>query len=389
MAGLYIHIPFCRSKCDYCDFFSMPLATACRQGGHAVYARYVDALLKEFELREWEVSEPIKTVYIGGGTPTALPGALLVSLIREIVDRVERKNCGYKIEELTIEGNPEDVSREALHALKDAGVNRVSIGIQSFDSTQLHDAGRKHSVEASLKALEILAEDGINFNADLIYGLPGQSLASWRQQLLRLLEFRPNHLSAYLLSFEPGTKLFARRENGTIVEADEQLAVEMYRNLCEEMARAGYEHYEISNFALPGCRSRHNSSYWNLTPYLGLGCSAHSFDGVVRRYNPSNLNQYLGKVERGEVAALEDEEVSIDRINDYIITSLRTSDGLSLDMVNKKWGADMRHTIFEKCMPFLQSGRLQEASAGSFKLIIPEEFWLTADNILRELLLDK
>lgn len=402
MAGLYIHIPFCRNKCDYCDFFSMPLTAAARQGGNTVYQRYVDALLVELKLRRNEISEPIRTIYIGGGTPSALPRNLLPELVKALLAEVDEHSL---VKEVTIEANPEDVTSESLKRWQDAGVNRISIGVQSFDSGELHDAGRRHPVEAGVRALELLHAERINFNADLMYGLPGQSLVSWSSQLRRLLSYSPNHVSAYLLSYEPGTKLFVRRAKGAVKEADEQLAVEMYTLLCEEMSRNGYRHYEISNFALPGYSSAHNSSYWNLTPYLGLGCSAHSFDGINRRFNPSNLIQYLHNIERGAVAAELDEETVTDRVNDYIITSLRTDRGLSVELVMQKWGGEVARNIIQNCAPFIEAGQLkfcqlaseanEEESAenlckhpSSGRIVIPEKYWLTADNILRNILLE-
>lgn len=402
MAGLYIHIPFCRSKCDYCDFFSMPLATACRQGGKDVYQRYVSALLSELKLRKDEINQPIQTVYIGGGTPSALPGDWLPKLVEAILQQIGEWDI---VEEVTVEANPEDISLANLRRWRNAGVNRISIGVQSFEYEQLSKAGRQHSVEAALQALEILAVEGINYNADLIYGLPGQSLESWLSQLRKLLTYSPNHLSAYLLSYEPGTRLFVRRERGAVEEADESLVVAMYDALCHEMVLNGYHHYEISNFSKPEFASRHNSAYWDLTPYLGLGCSAHSFDGVSRRYNPSSLGKYLAKIERGVVAAEVDDESLTDRINDYIITSLRTCRGLSLDLVVEKWGRAAAEAILQKSLPFLKVGQMLfnyqsvlsfidvdpkwvvDSSQCGF-LSIQESAWLTADCIFRELLLD-
>lgn len=365
----------------------MPLATACRQGGGAtVYRRYIDAIITELRLRLIELSKPVTTVYIGGGTPSALPGDLLAQLVSRVIEQLKMSGfSSSNLEEVTIEANPEDVTQTNLHRWQSAGVNRISIGVQSFDASQLKAAGREHAVSESEKALEILSREGINFNADLIYGLPGQTIASWRNQLSHLFEYHPNHISAYLLSYEPGTKLYVRRERGVVEETDETMAESMYQILCEEMAQHGYEHYEISNFALPEAYSRHNSSYWNLTPYLGLGCSAHSFDGSSRRFNPSNLLKYLEKIERGVVAAELDEETLEDSINDYIITSLRTKNGLSLPLVKNRWGEGFVNAIRTNGEKFISAGQLILSDSRS--LIIPEKYWLTADAILRELLI--
>lgn len=383
MAGIYVHIPFCRSKCDYCDFFSMPLATACRHG-RDIFERYVAAVVSELRIRASELTEPVKTVYIGGGTPTALPSDLLIRLIDSILS-ADIGSLEIRPREVTVEGNPEDITYENLQRLKEVGVNRISIGIQSFDPEELRKVGRHHQWYEGAKALDVLAKDGINYNADLIYGLPGQTLDSWSRQLNSLLDYNPPHVSAYLLSFEPATKLYVRRDKGEVTEADEKTAVDMYTVLCQEMNKHGYEHYEISNFAKPGCFSRHNSSYWKLTPYLGLGCSAHSFDGVDRRFNPSNLKEYIQNIERGEVAAIIDEEDSSDRINDYIITSLRTASGMDLALIERKWGSGVKKTILSQANGLIGDGRL--ILTGN-QLVIPEAEWLTADSVMREMLLD-
>lgn len=402
MAGLYIHIPFCRTKCAYCDFFSVPLSAAVSHicghsqiggaaGRTAALERYVGCVLEEFSLRRHELPERIETIYVGGGTPTALPGSMLENLIEGLRAQLDSTPI-----EVTVEANPEDISSDRIEALRGVGVNRISIGVQSFDSQQLRAAGRHHSAEASIQALHILSDSGINYSADLIYGLPTQNVDSWREQLERLLAFRPNHLSSYLLSYEPGTTLTRLRDLGKVEETDEEVATRMYEILCELTKNAGYEHYEISNFSLPGYHSRHNSSYWNLTPYLGLGCSAHSFDGSIRRYNPAELHQYVKSLEAHQSPAVVDEENLIDKINDYIITSLRTTDGLSLSLMEQRWGAtplrdefdnsvSLVATFLKKAEPFLADNRLISTQ---HHIAIPERHWLTADSILRDLLLD-
>lgn len=363
----------------------------CGSGQSSVYERYADALVSEFAMRCRELAEPIRTVYFGGGTPSALPADLLERLVAALLRSVEQWNgtCGrggvsLDIEEVTIEANPEDITAERIESLRRAGVNRISIGVQAFDTKQLHDAGRAHDSAASLDALRLLSESGINYSADLIYGLPGQTVRSWHDQLNRLLEFRPPHISCYLLSYEPGTRLYAQRERGRVAEADEATATEMYRILCEQAEHQGYTHYEISNFALPGWHSRHNSSYWNLTPYLGLGCSAHSFDGRTRRFNPSSLIGYLSSIEKGKVAAEVDDETLTDQINDYIITSMRTSAGLSLPLVKTRWGSETLSRLLSNADPYLNNGRLQLQDS---RFVIPEHHWLMADAILRDLIL--
>lgn len=389
MAGLYIHIPFCRSKCAYCDFFSLPLdKSTCNT---VLTEEYCKALLKEFEMREEEIDAPFSTIYIGGGTPTAIPETTLLEFISALIHKVRSHNNAYGtvlIDEFTIEANPEDIARDKIEALESVGINRISIGIQSFDARQLEAISRKHDATSSLFALETLAESGINYSADLIYGLPGQSVKSWNQQLEELLEYRPPHFSAYLLSYEPGTKLYVRRELGKVMEADEVTIGSMYDALVNMAKQRGYNHYEISNFALPGKEARHNSSYWNLTPYVGLGCGAHSFDGNIRRANPTNLKEYLAAMfaDNAKIVADIEEETPINKINDYIITSLRTAAGLSWPLVESRWGAKACQLLENNMTRFRKNGQIITNTCGN--LTIAEKHWLTADAILREVILD-
>lgn len=391
MAGLYVHIPFCRSKCAYCDFYSLPLKALDRFGGRGAEL-YREAIIREFGLRHGEIKEQFTTIYIGGGTPTALPQEELKRLIDELRTAVAAHNramaSGEKpgeIREFTIEANPEDITPENIAALKDSGIDRISIGIQSFDNCQLGEIRRLHEAALSLQALRNLRDSGINYSADLIYGLPGQSAESWRQQLKTLLDFNPPHFSAYLLSYEPGTRLYARMMKGEVTEAPEELAETMYGILTSEAKLRGYNHYEISNFSLSGYEARHNSSYWNLTPYLGLGCSAHSFDGSCRSYNPSDLKSYLESLGKGETTAVIDEETEINCVNDYIITSLRTSRGLSLRTIEEKWGPEFSRQLQENVAPRVISG---DFISDGRCFYIAESRWLTSDAILRDIILD-
>lgn len=373
MAGLYLHIPFCRSKCAYCDFFSSP-----RTGELDPYAR---SLVDELRLRKGELGmEPVKTVYLGGGTPSMLPPATLASL----VEGVRREVSLDSVEEFTIEANPEDVTPAFLEVARSLGINRVSIGVQSFFDDELRAVNRKHSSGESLRALETLAASGFNFNADLIYGLPGQSLQRWEENLRMMIGFRPPHLSAYLLSYEPGTLLYARLMNGKVKEASEREAAEMYDALCAMTSAHGYRHYEISNLSLPGMESRHNSSYWDYTPYLGLGCAAHSFDGASRRYNPLDIKRYIDALSRGETVCVLEEETADNRFNDYVVTSLRTDRGLSPAFVEKGWGVERRRWLDRAAAPLVRGGMLDLSTDGN--LVVPEKRWLTSDAVMRELI---
>ncbi|MFG6396603.1 MAG: radical SAM family heme chaperone HemW [Muribaculaceae bacterium] len=375
MAGLYIHIPFCRSKCFYCDFFSKG------EGGET--DAYVDALLAEWRLRKVELDEEVKTIYLGGGTPSLMSDKQLHRLIAGIGSYVEIN----RLQEFTIEANPEDISIGKINTWRGLGINRISIGIQSFNARELSAIGRQHSAEASSLALEALQQSGINYSADLIYGLPGQSIEDWTENLNRLLSFRPPHFSAYLLSYEPGTRLYAMRENGKVSESDEATVCRMYDILCRSAERNGYGHYEISNFALPGMEGRHNSAYWNLTPYLGLGTSAHSFDGFLRRYNPLNIRQYVTETAEGKTVYEIDDETNLNRFNDYVITSLRTRDGFCEDFAETKFGRELTTRFLSNCRMLLPASQPALKRNVTGNIIIPETLWLRSDAIFREIIL--
>ena len=360
MAGIYVHIPFCHSKCIYCDFFSTPNLTDADL--------LIEALIKEYHRRAAELTDKVETLYLGGGTPSIIAPDRLARLCKALpLDDVR---------EFTIEANPEDVNQTSVRAWRDMGVNRVSMGIQSFDDTQLRAIGRRHSAEDARRAINCLLDGGIsNISCDLIYGLPDQTIQSWERSLTELLSYRLPHISAYCLSYEPGTALYAKMTAGKIEPADDSVLDRMYKVLCKAAASAGYEHYEISNFALPGMRSRHNSSYWNETPYLGLGPGAHSFDGVVRRYNTIDLKTY---VKTADITVI-DEETGDQLFNDKLITALRTSDGLDVSTLP----ADRADYIIKACSSFISNGSMTITDS---RLRINEDFWLRADAILRELI---
>lgn len=259
-SGLYIHIPFCHSKCSYCDFYSMPLR-------HEVENAYIDALLREWELRHRELEISPTTIYLGGGTPSILSDANLTRLLQGIgIDRLAA------LSEVTIEVNPEDVTPQRASLLRESGINRVSMGVQSLDDDLLKAIGRRHDSHTAVKAYETLRAAGFsNISLDLMYGLPSQSMTQWEETLHSMLgRLHPEHLSAYILSYEHGTRMTAMRDAGKLTPVDDDTILQMYSLLCDMSREAGYDHYEISNFALPGHKSRHNSAYWDMSPYIGL-----------------------------------------------------------------------------------------------------------------------
>lgn len=346
---------------------------------------YADALIHEAELRRAEIDEPFRTLYLGGGTPSLLQPATL----ERIMDGLTRVFGNPAWEECTLEANPEDITGESLRQYRELGINRISIGVQSFDPKMLAAIGRNHTSRQSLEALETLASAGINFNADLIYGLPGQTPSQAMDDLARMLAFRPPHLSAYLLSYEPGTRLYAKMQKGEVSETSESTAVEIYSRYCTTMNASGYTHYEISNYARPDMEARHNSSYWNYTPYLGLGASAHSFDGLTRRANPCNIKKYIAGIEQcyrmaaSPLPAKAETETDKNRLNDYIITSLRTSYGLDIDFVKRIFNPALTSELLDNIQ---KAGSLLYTKENRVR--IPESDWLTADAILRELIIE-
>lgn len=374
-SGLYIHIPLCHSKCYYCDFYSQPVGADKASVSH----RLANAIVRELRLREpqYGIPDSWNTLYIGGGTPSLLPHECLAYILHSIHNL-------DKTTEITVEANPEDVSQQWLDSIKSLGINRVSMGIQTFRDDELMAIGRRHDSLSAHKALQLIAMNFVNYSVDLIYGLPGQTIESWRYNVDTLMSLRVPHFSAYLLGIEPGTRLYARLKTGKIHEVAENLVEQMYAYLCETASSQGYNHYEISNFALPGFEAIHNSSYWDGTPYLGLGPSAHSFTGSVREVNPSSLKDYLSKIENGEAACFVEEETEVEKINDCIITSLRTSRGLdlnTLDSFDSKESDIVRREIDR----MLNTGTLITASDNRVR--IPEDKWLVSDDILRHLII--
>lgn len=369
MAGLYIHIPFCRSKCAYCDFYSVASRSLDA-------TRFVDSLIAELGARADQFSSPFDTVYIGGGTPSVLPAEEITRLLGAALS-VARPEA-----EVTVEVNPDDITPEYASTISSAGVNRVSMGVQSLIDSELKAISRRHDSLSALQAIDLLRAAGINnMSCDLIYGLPGQTLESFSQSIVLLLTKRPEHISAYLLSYEPGTRLTRDLEAGRISQATDTEAESYYSILCASLAAAGYEHYEISNFALPGRRSRHNSSYWDpANPYLGLGPSAHSYDGHNHRSaNVSSIRQYLDHPT--EATAMTETLTEAQRFDEQLMLGLRTADGIDTTRLEPT----LRNTMLRRANRWIRRGDLILAND---TLTIPESSWLITDTILADLFAD-
>lgn len=323
MAGIYVHIPFCKSRCIYCGFYSTTLFD--RQ------EEYVKSLIKEMDDRkDYLGSEPVKTIYIGGGTPSLLKPSSLERLCTTLQDR---RHLIYNIEEFTMECNPDDITDEYAGLIASLGINRVSMGAQTFSDERLAFLHRRHRAGDVGKAVETLRRNGIeNISIDLMFGFPDESISDWQSDINEALSLGVQHISAYSLMYEEGTPLFRLLNDGKIREINEETSLRMYEMLIESLANHGFEHYEISNFALPGYRSKHNSSYWKQTPYLGIGASAHSYDIVSRQWNVADVKDYIRLINASSHEYIEETEhlTDTERYNDLITTALRTCDGIDI-----------------------------------------------------------
>lgn len=355
MAGIYLHIPFCKQRCIYCDFYS----TTHPEKEKA----YVQAVCTELELRKASLTDPIHTLYIGGGTPSLLHPESIATLC----DCIRRNYPVMPDLEFTVEANPDDISAEWLEAMAAIGVNRISMGIQTFDNRLLKLLRRRHDREKALQAVRLCQEHGFrNISIDLIYGLPGQTLEDWKKDVDQAMTLKVQHLSAYALIYEENTALWMMRKQHKVEEADEELSLNMFEYLIDTLKNHGFEHYEISNFGLPGFHSRHNSSYWNETPYLGCGASAHSFINRERMYNVANIDQYICNMKRCLEEHLDYKEVCVcetldryEHYNDRIITGLRTAAGVDLEQLEKDFGRELKNYCLKMAAPHLKAKTLQ------------------------------
>ena len=377
MAGVYVHIPFCASRCSYCDFFS---TLRLDEVGHD----YVEALIAEARLRKAELNgKPVKTLYMGGGTPSQLPLPLLARLIDGLKAMLDLN----AVQEFTLEANPDDVTPEWSAAVRALGVNRVSMGVQSFQDAVLRLVGRRHTARQAIDAVASLRHAGIdNISIDLIYGLPGQTLETWAESVRQAVDLRPQHISAYGLTYEPGTRLWQQRECGEVVEASEDQYLDMYRILVGMLQVAGYEHYEISNFALPGYRSRHNSSYWNETPYLGLGAAAHSYDGTMRRSNPADLCGYIRRITSGQPACQVEDLAWWERYDERVMLGLRTADGVDAHRLRSDFGDKAWAHFVSEARRHIDAGNMICTDDGRY--ILTSEGIVLSDSVMRDLMWD-
>lgn len=374
MAGLYVHIPFCKSRCIYCEFYSTTR--------EAEKEAYVAALCREIAARKNEFSHTrVHTIYIGGGTPSLLSAEQL----NRIISKLHEEYDVTEDAEVTVEMNPEDVRRMKNEKVKSEKwrANRVSLGIQTFDEELLRLLHRRHTAQTAVRAVKELQDAGVdNISIDLIYGLPGQTMELWESDLDTAFSLGVQHLSAYALSYEEGTPLWRMRQQGAVKEAAEGLSVKMFERLCQRAKEAGFLHYEISNFAQPGRESRHNSSYWTGEPYLGFGPGAHSYDGRrTRRANHPDLSAYLqAEVTPATFETLTDEEL----FDEAVMCGLRTARGIDLNEVERRFGQQRSDYLLQMAHPHIRAGRLVVEEG---RLHLSESALMVSDDIMSDLML--
>lgn len=372
MAGIYVHIPFCKQACHYCDFhFSTD--TKFRTA-------LVEALRTELVMQKRYLNgEKIETIYLGGGTPSLLTAAELAEILATVHDQFSV----HPEAEITLEGNPDDLTKEKLHALKAIGINRLSIGIQSFDDGILKFFNRAHNASMALSSVHDARAAGFeNISIDLMYAIPGQDLESWKKNITKAIGLQPEHISSYSLTIEEKT-VFGRwaSQKKLLVPDNDESAIELTA-LVNALANAGYQHYEVSNFAKPGYISRHNSSYWVGKYYLGIGPSAHSYDGHSRQFNISNNHLYIRSIQSERVPATHETLTREDKINDWILTTLRTSWGTDLKKLRQDHEYDLLQ-VHHKYVNNLIAGNL--AVVNNDTLILTASGRLLADKIASDL----
>ncbi len=374
MAGIYIHIPFCKSKCAYCNFFSLASESKIQD--------YVEALKKEIIARRTYLgNEIVKTIYFGGGTPSLLS----VKNIEEIINLLNKNYEIVSSPETTLEINPDTIDREKMSSLKQIGINRMSVGIQSFHDDDLKYLGRRHDSRHAMQVLDDLKHSGFDkITLDLIYGMPTLTEEKWNKNLDIFFSTGFSHLSAYALTVEPKTILGQRIEKGDLQNISEDDAIRHYNILVERTKENSFEHYEISNFAKEGCRSQHNSIYWKDVKYLGLGASAHSYDGNSRQWNISNLTKYIQLVGNSNDYFEKEILTKEDKFNEYVMTSLRTSWGCDIRKMETDYGERYAVHFLKNVKKHLDSGIMLIKNNN---YILTDEGMLFADGIAADLFL--
>ncbi len=373
MAGIYLHIPFCKRRCIYCDFYSTTQ--------NEKKAAYINALCRELDQRKsYLEGEKIETIYLGGGTPSQLEAKDFEQIFQALYRLYEISPEA----EITIEANPDDLTDEYVGMLRTFPLNRLSMGIQTFQEDILRLLHRRHTAQQAVEAFNRCRKAGFtNISIDLMYGLPGETLQTWETDLHQAVSMKPEHISAYHLIYEEGTVLWKLREQHRVEEADEDLSVSLFTQLIHKLKDNGYQHYEISNFCLPGMHSRHNSSYWTGKKYLGCGPSAHSYNGISRQWNVASLDRYIEQVNNGQTY-FEVEDLDLyTRYNDFVITTIRTMWGMQLDALKEQFGEKLYNYCLRMAQPHLSQGTL-ELSNNVLKLT--EKGVFISDGIMSDML---
>lgn len=350
--GIYIHIPFCLRKCSYCDFYSVPMFDP------VILENYTRSLIAEIQLRKGETAGPVGSLYFGGGTPSLLPP----EQVERIIETIGAQCSLTDGVEITLEVNPATIDATGLRDLRAAGVNRLSVGVQSFADRDLQILGRKHQAGQAVAVLHEAQQAGFaKLNIDLIYGVPGQTMEAWQQNLGRALEFDPTHISAYLLQLDPSVPLARRIERGEVRMLEQEMEADLYDLARDYLQRKGFRHYEISNFARPGQECRHNLLYWQSGYYCGLGAGAVSFDGWRRTINKPDLDQYIQCLQDGRLPPQEilEHMTAQQRWADAMITGLRLSEGVNREGFRHRFGIDIMREYSHIIGPCLDQGLLE------------------------------
>ncbi|MDD4489560.1 MAG: radical SAM family heme chaperone HemW [Paludibacter sp.] len=375
MAGIYIHIPFCKQRCTYCDFYKET------ESANIQIDVFVDTLINEIQLRKSYLhNENISTVYFGGGTPSILNLNQLKKIFKEIYGNFDVDDDA----EITMEANPDDLSIAYFDSLSSLPFNRLSIGVQSFNNYHLKLINRRHDALQAKQAVENARKFGFsNISVDLIYALPGQTLDDWKNQLDEAFKLDIEHISAYGLTYEEGTLLWKQRNKGLVQVVEDEVTLEMFDYMRLKMNENGFDAYEISNYAKPGFRSRHNSAYWQFVPYIGLGPSAHSFDGRSRQWNIASVNEYIHRLPVNEPYNEKEILNEQDFYNDFIMVSLRTSEGIDLIKLKNKFGQEIYNFCMQNTDNQIKYGNLLNENN---KLILTEKGIHLANQVIIELM---
>jgi oxygen-independent coproporphyrinogen-3 oxidase len=349
MSGIYIHIPFCKQACNYCNFhFSV---------NNSLLPRMVEAIVFEANLQKHYLKDSVETIYFGGGTPSLLSNTQLTAILHGI-------NAAFPIStnaEITLEANPDDITQEKLGFWKWAGINRLSIGVQSFFEEDLVWMNRAHNAQQAIHCIELAQKEGFNnISIDLIYGGPSLSDENWEKNLSTCFDLGIPHLSAYALTVEPKTALAKQIKAKTLMNIDLEKQATHFNILVNLTAKAGLDHYEISNFAVPGNKSKHNTSYWSGKHYLGLGPAAHSFNGTSRQWNIANNNLYLASIQQNTIPFEIEQLTAIQQLNEYIMTALRTSEGIDLEKIKDIGGEIALKKLITDAEKYLRSLSIEQ-----------------------------